>query len=635
MKTIRRLYFYAVALISLEVVLWGGIGLLRSIVNQLAVGGATALAQALALILVGVPIFLVHWLWVQNAASRDDEEKTASLRAIFFYAVLIGTLVPVVQNLLSLINRLLLGATGLSIQRAIVGGFQSWPDNLIAVFVNLLVAAYFWNTLQGAWKSLPERENFAEVRRLYRYLWMLYGLLMTVFGAQQILRFIFYIPSNTLGMLGRETFVNGFALLLVGTPIWMLTWKICQDALADSAERESNLRLGVLYLLALGGVISVLAAGGTLAYLLLNRLLGDSMPWSDFIQRIGGPLSIGIPLGVVWGYFGRWLTRHIESVAEGQQRESLKRPYVYILSMIGLVTAFIGMTTLIGVIIDLAVGGIFLGQDVMRERESMAIATLLVGLPLWLLTWRPIDKQAAAEGDMGEHARRSVVRKVYLYLALFGSVIGGMVSAVTLVFRLLSALLTRNVESGFLSSTLNLAQLLALFGVVLVYHLLALRRDGASAASALAAKQADFRVLVLDPGHGKFGEAMQAALHKQSAQMPVTVLRADEPIPDGLAAQALILPGSLAVAANAPLGAWLRSFNGSRLIVQDEAEGVVWSQDAGQAAAFARQLSEGQAVHPQKRAGSAWTIVIYIFAALFAIQFVFMLLAFGLSLIFG
>jgi hypothetical protein len=635
MKTIRRLYFYAVALISLEVVLWGGIGLLRSIVNQLAVGGATALAQALALILVGVPIFLVHWLWVQNAASRDDEEKTASLRAIFFYAVLIGTLVPVVQNLLALINRLLLGATRLSVQRAIVGGFQSWPDNLIAVFVNLLVAAYFWNTLQGAWKSLPERENFAEVRRLYRYLWMLYGLLMTVFGAQQILRFIFYIPSNTLGMLGRETFVNGFALLLVGTPIWMLTWKICQDALADSAERESNLRLGVLYLLALGGVISVLAAGGTLAYLLLNRLLGDSMPWPNFIQRIGGPLSIGIPLGVVWAYFGRWLTRHIEAVAEGQQRETLKRPYVYILSLIGLVTAFIGVTTLIGVIIDLAVGGVFIGRDVLRERESMAIATLLVGLPLWLLTWRPIDKQASEAGDFGEHARRSVVRKVYLYLALFASVIGGMVSAVTLVFRLLSALLTGNIESNFLSSTLNLAQLLALFGIVLVYHLLALRRDGASAASALAAKQADFRVLVLDPGPGKFGEAIQAALHKQSAQMPVTVLHADEPIPAGLAAQAVILPGSLAVTADGPLGAWLRSFNGSRLIVQDEADGIVWSQDPGQAAALARQLSEGQAVHPQKRAGSAWTIVIYIFAALFAIQFVFMLLAFGLSLIFG
>ena len=64
-------------------------------------------------------------------------------------------------------------------------------------------------------------------------------------------------------------------------------------------------------------------------------------------------------------------------------------------------------------------------------------------------------------------------------------------------------------------------------------------------------------------------------------------------------------------------------------------DGIVWSQDAGQAALFARQLSEGQVIRSQKRSGSAWTIVIYIFAALFAIQFLFGLLAFGLSWIFG
>ena len=34
MRTIRRLYFYAVALISLEVVVWGLIGLLRSIFSS-------------------------------------------------------------------------------------------------------------------------------------------------------------------------------------------------------------------------------------------------------------------------------------------------------------------------------------------------------------------------------------------------------------------------------------------------------------------------------------------------------------------------------------------------------------------------------------------------------------------------
>ena len=100
MKSIRRLYFYLVALISIEVVLWGLVSLLRSIVDQTISGGADALAQALALILVGVPIFLIHWLWAQRAAARDEEEKTATIRAAFFYAILLGTSIPVAQNML-------------------------------------------------------------------------------------------------------------------------------------------------------------------------------------------------------------------------------------------------------------------------------------------------------------------------------------------------------------------------------------------------------------------------------------------------------------------------------------------------------------------------------------------------------
>src|SRR5512138_2561574 len=119
MKSIRRLYFYLVAFISIEVVLWGLVGLLRSVVDRTVAGGADALARALALILVGVPIFLIHWLWAQRAAARDDEERTAALRAVFFYAILLATLIPVVQNLLSFIDRAVIQSMGLGAARAL------------------------------------------------------------------------------------------------------------------------------------------------------------------------------------------------------------------------------------------------------------------------------------------------------------------------------------------------------------------------------------------------------------------------------------------------------------------------------------------------------------------------------------
>src|SRR5512138_3654017 len=117
MKSIRRLYFYLVALISIEVVLWGLVGLLRSLIDQTIAGGADALARALALILVGMPIFLIHWLWAQRVSARDEEERTATLRAIFFYAVLLGTLIPVAQNLLSFLDRALVQSAGLGVGR--------------------------------------------------------------------------------------------------------------------------------------------------------------------------------------------------------------------------------------------------------------------------------------------------------------------------------------------------------------------------------------------------------------------------------------------------------------------------------------------------------------------------------------
>jgi hypothetical protein len=178
MKTIRRLYFYAVAFISLEVVLWGLIGLLRSIVSNVITDSAQALAQALSLILVGVPIFLFHWLWAQRAAVNDEEEKIAGLRAVFFYLTLMATLVPVVQNLLALINRTFITTLSLSAERSLLGGLQTWQDNILAIVMNGIVALYIWNILRTEWAVLPEKKNFSEVRRVYRFLWVLYSLIM-------------------------------------------------------------------------------------------------------------------------------------------------------------------------------------------------------------------------------------------------------------------------------------------------------------------------------------------------------------------------------------------------------------------------------------------------------------------------
>lgn len=629
MKSIRRLYFYLVAFISIEVVLWGLVGLLRSVVDETISGGADALAQALALILVGVPIFLIHWLWVQRAAARDEEERTATLRAAFFYAILLATLIPVVQNLLSFIDRALIQAVGLRLVHAFrLFREQTLADNLIAILMNGIVAFYFWRTLRSEWATLPDKENFTEVRRLYRYLWMFYGLLMTVFGVQQILYFLFYTPGDALGDVRRKVVINGVSLLLVGTPLWAYAWRIIQNSLVDTAEMNSNLRLGILYLLALAGVITVITTAIMVVSAIMMWLLGIGWTLQRFVQQIGGPISIGVPLGLVWAYYGYWLNRHIEAIGDKVRQAGMKRLYNYILALIGLVVAFVGVATLFSFIIDMVTRSDILASDSTRGTLANSISSLIVGLPLWLSMWRPMQADALAQGEMGDHARRSVLRKAYLYLVLFGSVIGGMGTAVGLVYQLIKVVLTGELDSNFVSDILNILQLLFLFGVVLVYHLNVLRRDGTSTADSLAEKQSGYSVLVVDSGDG-FVESVRAALAKLGSKVQVTVTSPDAR-PEGNF-NALLLNGSLAV--NAP--EWIRSFNGSRLVVQDEAQDLVWTDDAAQAAQSVQQLAEGQDVHRQKMGRSPMTIVVYVFAALFLLQLLFGLLMFGISLVVG
>jgi hypothetical protein len=264
--------------------------------------------------------------------------------------------------------------------------------------------------------------------------------------------------------------------------------------------------------------------------------------------------------------------------------------------------------------------------DSTRSTLATSLSSLIVGLPLWLMTWRPMQAEALSQGELGDHARRSVIRKTYLYLVLFASVIGGMATAVGLVYQLIKTVLSGGAETNFLNDVLNLTQLLFLFIVVLLYHLNVLRRDGAYTADALAEKQRDYSVLIVDSGDG-FVDSVQTALLKLESKVRLTVAYADGR-PEG-EFNVLLLNGSLAV--NPP--EWIRSFNGSRIIVQNEAKDLVWTDDTTQAAQSVQQLAEGQEIRRQKVGRSPWAIVVYIFAALFLLQLLITLLVVGISLV--
>jgi hypothetical protein len=637
MRTVRRLYFYAVSLVSLEIVLWGLIRLARSIFcpANTVCGAGSMLAEGLALILVGVPVFLFHWLMSQRFARSDPEERAAGLRAAFLYGVLLGTFIPIVQNLLSLLDRLALSVVGLSSTRAFIGPSQTWSDNLIAMLMNALVAVYFIYILRGDWRSISPRDSFTGLRRIYRFAWLVYGLAMVIASLQQLLRFVLNVSPDTFGFLYRASGAHGVVLALVGVPVWAVTWKTLQDSLAEPAERESLLRLGMLYLLSLAGVVTVLATGGTILDMLLRLLLGERTAFLNFVQKISGPLSVGIPFAGLWAYYGHWLGRAMAADPDAPRRAGLRRLYSYVLAAIGLGAAFTGLALLLAFVVDAALGRVGWGSA-LRSQLAAALATLAVGLPLWLVTWRPMQAEALTQGDTGDHARRSVVRKVYLYLVMFASVVGGMITAVGLLTILLRAVFDQP-QSDLARSALNMMATLFLFAGMGIYHGLTLGRDGRSASAALAAQHAAFSVLIFDPGEG-FGEELLAAILKATPTLPVTLQPAGKPVPRGAAPKVVVLPSNLAFDPTEGLRKWLEKYAGPRIVVpQVTGRWIVAGMIRTPASAVAqaiRQLAEGGQVS-QKAASPGWMVAVYIAAALFGVELLFLLTGLVVSLLGG
>ncbi len=621
MRTIRRVYLYTVAFISLEVIIWGLIGLVRAAFSGDVGGGTSQLAGALSSILVGVPVFLLHWIPAQRMAHKDKEERTSRVRAIFFYGLLLATLIPIAQNILSLINRFWLNVFSLPAREALLGLYQTWPDNLIAMVMNGLVAGYVFSLLRKNWEDSPGFNTFIETRRWYRYIWVLYGLTMLIVGMVQVLQFIFG-SAEMVGNSRSSMLANGLTLLCVGIPLWFYTWLQVQRSLKHPDEKASLLRRVILSILSLIGLGGVLIPAGIILMTVFQVILGKPFTFAAFLNEISVPLSILLTLGGLWIYYGRMLQTEIQWLPASPRRAAIKRIYSYLLAFFGLGATFIGIFSLLTFLNDLAIGTPSVsGEDWLQTRLSAALATIAIGLPLWLKTWRPMVFEASQENESGDHARRSLVRKIYLYLVIFAGVMGTMGSAGALLFQLINALLG-NTQSNFMRTVLAMIELLLLFIGLMAYHWKALRMDNSLAEAALQIRYANFPVLVLAgelPGNTV---ELTTALAREAESVPVTVWSVDQGLPEAEHPniKAVVISSDLLITLPKTFRSWLQIFDGERIVVPvDQEDGWRWVFSAGQkitvgaqqAAKMITTLAEGE--EPTAfRATSSGKIALYV-----------------------
>ena len=431
------------------------------------------------------------------------------------------------------------------------------------------------------------------------------------------------------GKQRERVLANGLALLVTGIPLWVYTWKIVQKSITKADERRATLRFVILYALSLIGVGGVLIPTGITLDVVFRLILGESMDFGHFINQISVSLSTGIPFSAVWFYYGRILSGEIAALPDTPQRAGLHRIYYYILSFIGLVTLFLGLHSLLSFIIDTLLQTAA-WTETLRERLSLSVATLTIGLPLWFLTWQPMVIESTKEGEAGDHARRSLVRKIYLYLVLFAGVIGVMVSAGSLIYQLLNKLLG-DPAPNFQRASWMLLELLGLFIGWLGYHFATLRSDGRLAEQSLAARHKAFPVLVLVSEPGEFSEEIVKFLRQEIPSLPITIHPIEKGIPDEAIseAKAVILPGNLSTYPTEAIQQWLQEFAGVRVIVPTKTDGWLWvfgsnrnvSGLAQQTAKTIRYLAEGEEI-PILRETSPWSVLIYIIGGIIRCSFV-------------
>ncbi|MFQ5942295.1 MAG: DUF5671 domain-containing protein [Anaerolineales bacterium] len=493
MSTPRRVYIYAVAAISLYAVSWSLIDLLQGLFFTRGETDPAAIAFQIAVIVIGLPVFLGHWLWAQRLARREREEQESVARQVFLYGMQAAYLAPFIYSTQQIVRRVLSLVAGESSNRftpsLAVGEF------ILYHLLSMVVVAALWFYLEQVRRADHsedmEHGGPATVRRLYVFGFSAAGLYMTALAVQDLLYWLMLQigsePTSSSGAVGST------ARLIVGFTVWLSFWRWGQRLFAglQEEERRSVLRKFYLFSAVFFSVMSAVTSATFILAGFFKRILGVSGV-SDGDIRL--PISIIVVSAAVWFYHSYVIKNDIRISGEDPGVAGVRRVYLYLVAGIGLSAVLTGLSGDVSVLIRSLEQGAF-GSG-LSEELAWFTAILIAGLPVWAIPWREAQGGAAEPGEEGDRKRQSVVRRIYLYFFLFVSAMTVLGSAVFLAFQILATILGEPAPS---LSELGQPIAFSLIAAGLwAYHWTVLRADGKYRREAKAERLQAFKALVVD-----------------------------------------------------------------------------------------------------------------------------------------
>lgn len=469
MTATRRVYLYLVSFAGLAMVAAGLANLLSVLVTLLLSADVASSARDDvsrwgATALVGLPVWLLHWTWAQRGAARSLDERSSTLRRLYVYAVLVGATLAMAA------------AAHAAVQGALAGEGQHAAERVPTVLVGLVLWVFHWRVADRDREVAGEAGGSATLRRWYTYGAAYLGFVLLVDGCRLVVEGLWL--SFFAGGGSPTALAGGVASALVGLILWLAhSVLLPRSAGRQVVEQDRRSTLLAVYLF-LGLVLVVgraLAGASQLLYYALGRLLGIAQPGGvggDLVQAAAGPAADILVFGIGWAY-----QRHaIEAQArlvEAPRQASVRRLYTYLVALLGLAAWAVGLGGLLWTAADALTNGDTTHVSGWWRDSAALFATLaIVGLPVWLLHWRPHVGDDLAEA-------RSLSRRLYLYVTLIAGVLALLGSAATTAYRLLSLVLGTALSGSIVTDLTRALAVVAVALLLVVYHWRALRVDAA------------------------------------------------------------------------------------------------------------------------------------------------------------
>lgn len=319
-----RVYVYALSALGVTMTTLGLVGTQTSVIALLSRDPAPRLPDALAVLMVGLPLWLYGWRWATRLfRSGQVDEQRSNLRKAYLYLIIYLAVHGAVVTLSLLFYGVLRPLLGLP-----TSGNLAAALSIVTASV-LMWAVHAW-TLHGDMRLVGETSLQGRMQRLYWYLVAGVGLLALVLGLAGSVSAVIQVVAGLFDGSGftravREQVAAAVPALAAGLPVWLSAWWPAERAAriaANRAMRGSFLRRAYLYSYLLGSALSVMVFFVGVVFQPLTALLG-LYTGPNLLADMAQGLGFTVMGAVVWGYHA-WVLRQDSAFNKADEAEQAR-----------------------------------------------------------------------------------------------------------------------------------------------------------------------------------------------------------------------------------------------------------------------------------------------------------------------